>query len=104
MKARAARAPVTGTVYLLHFDRAYRHARHYVGYTDNLPRRLEEHREGTGARLMEVVKDAGISFTLARTWPGDRATERRKKRQGSRALLCPLCRAQLALPLAGGAQ
>ena len=104
MKAHAARAPETGTVYLLHFDAPYRHARHYVGYTDNLPRRLEEHRKGTGARLMEVIKDAGIGFTVARTWAGDRATERRKKRSGSRALLCPLCRAQLALPLAGGAQ
>jgi predicted GIY-YIG superfamily endonuclease len=31
-----------GIVYLLHFERSYRHARHYIGFTQNLGQRLEE--------------------------------------------------------------
>jgi len=29
-----------GVIYLLHFQRSYRHARHYLGYTDDLDARL----------------------------------------------------------------
>ncbi len=86
-----------GTVYLLHFDQPYRHARHYLGYTENLPERLEQHRKGTGARLMEVVASAGIGFSLAKTWAGTRTMERAKKHRG-KARMCPLCQAQLSLP------
>ena len=86
-------------VYLLHFSEPYRHARHYLGSTEDLERRLAEHRGGTGARLMEVVGEAGISFTLARTWPGGRKRERQLKKQGGRSRLCPLCSEQLTLPL-----
>lgn len=65
-----------GTVYLLHLDPPLKHARHYTGWTSNLGQRLDAHRAGRGARLMEVVKEAGGSFTLARTWPGSRNRER----------------------------
>lgn len=80
-----------GTVYLLHFDRPYRHARHYTGWTDNLDRRLSEHHAGRGARLLEVVHAAGIGWTVARTWTGSRARERQLKRQGGASRRCPLC-------------
>ena len=41
-----------GTVYLLHFDQPYKHARHYVGWTArNVRCRLAEHAAGRGARL-----------------------------------------------------
>ncbi|MGI9001431.1 MAG: hypothetical protein ACR2GH_07160 [Pseudonocardia sp.] len=78
-------------VYLLHFDRPYRHARHYCGWTTDLPARLAAHRGGRGARLVEVVTGAGIGFRVARTWPGDRARERQIKRQGGLSRCCPLC-------------
>ena len=84
-------------VYLLHFDRPYKHAKHYTGWTrseQTLAARVEHHRNGTGARLMEVVSAAGIGFTVARTWPdGDKAQERRLKRSGAASRYCPLCRA-----------
>jgi predicted GIY-YIG superfamily endonuclease len=57
-----------GTIYLLHFSEAYKHARHYVGFTTDLQSRLEAHTKGTGARLPEVITLAGIAFELARTW------------------------------------
>ncbi len=83
-----------GTViYLLHFDRPYRHARHYLGTTDDghLAERLALHAAGRGARLTQVVRDAGIGWQLARTWPGGRSRERQLKAQGGASRRCPLC-------------
>ncbi|GDY28768.1 hypothetical protein [Gandjariella thermophila] len=80
-----------GTVYLLHFDRPYEHARHYTGWTTDLDSRLAEHATGRGARLLEVVSAAGIGWELARTWPGTRARERQLKRQGGASRHCPMC-------------
>jgi hypothetical protein len=67
------------TVYLLHFNEPCCHARHYLGSTDDLDNRLQEHRTGQGARLTQVIHDAGISFILARTWEGGRDLERKKR-------------------------
>lgn len=81
-----------GTIYLLHFERPYAHARHYLGFTFNLDRRLEAHRNGRGARLIEVINDAGIGFFVVRTWRGGRALERSLKRRKNSPGLCPICR------------
>lgn len=82
-----------GFVYLLHFDRAYAHARHYLGYTENLAARLERHRAGNGARLVQVINQAGITWQCVRVWErADRELERRLKRQHNTARFCPLCR------------
>ena len=78
-------------VYLIHFAKRYRHAGHYLGSADDLEARLARHAAGQGARLMAVVKEAGIEWELARTWPGGRARERQLKRQGDAARMCPLC-------------
>lgn len=87
----------TPTVYLLHFNRPYRHARHYIGFTTNLDKRITDHLCGMGARLMEVITGAGIEWKLARTWQGDRRLERRLKEWHNAALLCPLCSGEEAL-------
>lgn len=84
--------PGGGVIYLLHFHAPYRHARHYTGWTRDLPGRLAEHGTGNGARLLAVVHHAGIGWTLARTWPGSRSRERALKRQGGASRRCPLCR------------
>lgn len=88
-----------GTVYLIHFDRPIGdldnprgQARHYLGYTDDLETRLKAHRQGNGARLMEVIAEAGISWTLVRTWQGNRALERKLKDRHNAPKLCPICR------------
>jgi hypothetical protein len=81
-----------GTIYLLHFTEAFSHARHYLGWTEReLPARLDEHADGRGARLLAAVHSAGITWWLARTWPGTRARERQIKRQGGLSRCCPLC-------------
>jgi len=82
-------------IYLLHFCSPYRHARHYLGSTEDLGRRLEEHRAGRGARLMEVIQVHGIGFVLARTWRGSHALERLLKRRKGTPRLCPICRGRL---------
>jgi predicted GIY-YIG superfamily endonuclease len=81
----------TGTVYLIHLDKPYKHARHYLGWTNNLDARLEAHQAGHGARLMEVVKAAGITWRLARTWPGSRDRERAIKNRHEAPRLCLEC-------------
>lgn len=81
-----------GTVYLLHFDRRYCHAGHYLGWAADLSERLAEHQAGRGARLLAVVRDAGIGWQLARTWTGaTRGRERQIKRQGGLSRCCPAC-------------
>jgi predicted GIY-YIG superfamily endonuclease len=80
-----------GTVYLIHFDRPYKHARHYIGWASDLDARLTEHAAGRGARLLAVVKAAGIGWTLARTWTGSRVRERQLKNQGGASRRCPAC-------------
>jgi predicted GIY-YIG superfamily endonuclease len=89
-----------GVVYLLHLDApGYAHAKHYTGWTADLPARLALHEAGQGARLLAVAHAAGIGWTLARTWPGTRARERQLKRQGGASRRCPLCG---VTPRAGG--
>jgi hypothetical protein len=90
-----------GTVYLLHFAEPFGHARHYIGWAGpgNLTARLSHHAAGTGANLLRHVGKAGISWELARTWPGGRAEERRMKVRGA-TRRCPLCRPGLAVRVA----
>ena len=86
-------------VYLLHFDsplgnpaNARGMASHYLGYTDSLKRRLNDHKNGQGARIMAVLKEKGITWQLARTWfNGSRAMERQLKNQKNAPRLCPIC-------------
>ena len=95
---------MTGIVYLLHFDQLYVPypgaprrdcARHYTGRVRGGPRalarRLTQHGAAHGARLMVAVRAAGITWQLARTWPGGSDREKQLKRQGGAARRCPLC-------------
>jgi predicted GIY-YIG superfamily endonuclease len=90
-----------GTVYLIHLDTPYKHARHYTGWTTDLDARLQAHRNGHGARLMQVITAAGITWRLARTWPGGRSRERAIKDRHEAPRLCPECSA-LPRPVSTG--
>lgn len=84
-----------GTVYLIHLDPPYRHARHYLGWTTNLNARLARHvgegeKDGRGSRLVEVAVAAGSRVVVARTWAGSRRDERRIKGRGL-SEYCPMC-------------
>ncbi|MBN2389922.1 MAG: endonuclease [Anaerolineae bacterium] len=91
---------MTAGVYLIHFETPYKHARHYVGWSGDVESRLQRHREGNGARLMEVVTDAGIAWQVAWVWPeADRAFERNLKDQKNTARFCPICRHSIQMSL-----
>ena len=83
-------------VYLLHFDTPLKHARHYLGFADNVDERLERHRAGNGSRLMAVIAEAGITWQLVRTWTGDRKFERLLKSRRNAPKLCPICAGEAA--------
>ena len=84
-----------GVIYLLHFERSFKHARHYLGWTEDLDRRLAQHRAGRGSPLIAAAIADGITFELAATWPGDRTDERRLHRyKNSPGRLCPICRTE----------
>jgi len=80
-----------GVVYLIHFNEPLSHARHYMGFTTNLPERLHAHETGNGSRLMEVISEKGITWQLVRTWAGGRGLERKLKAQKHGPRFCPLC-------------
>ncbi len=84
-------------VYLLHFVTPYKHARHYLGCADDLSARLSEHRRGTGARLTQVVRDAGGTWVVARTWRGGRRLEHKLKAWHSGVKLCPICQGRITI-------
>lgn len=94
-----------GYVYLIHFHEPYKHARHYLGSAVNLETRLACHQHGNGARLMEVISEAGISWSVARIWRCDspelaRTLESRLKHRHEGPRLCPVCRGEPLDPLA----
>ena len=88
------REDAPGTIYLLHFERPFHHARHYLGWTEgeSLEARLQAHRSGQGAKLTAAVGAAGIGYLVSRTWKGSRHDERKFKRMKNTARLCPTCK------------
>ena len=89
----SAAAGDPGIVYILHLDPPYRHARHYTGHAEpgHLAERLAEHGTARGARLLQVQREAGGSWHLARTLPGGRDLERAIKDAQAVPRYCPDC-------------
>lgn len=98
------------TVYLICFrtpdgDKAtYRHAGHYLGFTDresadspeeSVAQRLREHRGGYGAALTRAAARSGLVLEVARIWPDapqDVEWQLRCRHENTR--LCPFCNPQ----------
>jgi hypothetical protein len=81
-------------VYLLHFDRPFGHAQHYLGITNRrLGARLLEHVAGhpNGPKLAAAVVTAGIGVQVVRLWRGGYGLETRLKRRKKNTRLCPIC-------------
>lgn len=84
-------------VYLLCLSRRLAsHAKHYIGSTANVRARLQRHRSGRGSAMLAACNRRGISYTVARTWRGDRKTERRLKTNYKSHDLCPRCSGRAA--------
>jgi hypothetical protein len=122
------------TVYLLHLDKPLSRgvrsrdgkpltAGHYIGFTDDLISRIDDHvsttwrpleepcttedgrkllgvKHGQGSTFMGVVNSKGIDWRLARTWDGelaDRSWERKLKKWNNAPRFCPICNPETAL-------
>ena len=84
--------PLSGSkVYLIHLDTPLKHARHYLGCSEDLPERVKKHRTGQGAALMRAISKQGIGWHVSRIWDGDRIFERVVKDQHNASHLCPTC-------------
>lgn len=84
-------------VYLIHFDRPYMHAQHYLGYSHNFDARMERHHAGRGSRLLDVIQKAGIGWKVVRIWqPGSPRVEAELKRYKNNKRLCPICSGEFA--------
>lgn len=79
-------------VYLIHFEKPYKHARHYIGYTRSLNQRIDRHRSGDGSPLLRAASAAGIEWSVVRTWKGGRDLERKLKNRKKASEICPCCR------------
>jgi len=95
--ARHYPPPVEYYAYLLHFQRRYFHAGHYLGATACLDARITLHQTGRGAKLLKAVVAAGITFELVRLWKGAswqevHDIERTLKKRHDGPGLCPVCR------------
>lgn len=83
-------------VYLIHFDHPLKHAQHYLGFVEsNLDERIKRHKAGVGAKILKAANEAGIGWSVVRTWEdGDRNFERKLKNQKKSRCLCPVCVAE----------
>jgi len=85
-------------VYLIHFNQPIGNknnprgqAQHYIGYTDDVPRRLAEHQSGQGAAILRACNEQAIPYSVVRTWDGDRKLERQLKNKKKARAFCPVC-------------
>jgi hypothetical protein len=91
--ARTRRVGVVGNVYLLHFGRPYCRARHYLGFSGDVERRVREHCRGRGSPLVRAVVAEGTEVFIARRWEQvTRAFERRIHNHHKNGRACPICK------------
>jgi predicted GIY-YIG superfamily endonuclease len=82
-------------LYLIHIDPPYKHAAHYLGYSDDIARRVWEHVHvpSKASPLLKAALAAGCKLSVARVYLGaGRDFERRLKNRGSHKRHCPTCK------------
>ena len=83
-------------VYLLHFEqRIGGRASHYIGFTQNLCRRLREHRRKRKSTnkcaLTRTANQREIRWVVAKVWNANRDFETYLKQQKNAKRYCPIC-------------
>lgn len=88
-------------LFLLHFEPAYQHAGHYLGYAKGTGRVGEYAKRVAAGKvhaphpLVERALLQGSEITVAAIFYGDNRDERRRlRRQGGLSRHCPVCRAR----------
>lgn len=84
--------------YLIHFDEPVNgKGQHYLGFTKDLQKRVEAHREGTSAQLTARAKRLGIDWRIVRVWrDADLYAEKKLKSIGA-SKLCPICNPKVSV-------
>jgi predicted GIY-YIG superfamily endonuclease len=78
---------------VLHFEPAYKHAQHYIGWTEgDVTQRIAVHLQGRGSPLIRAAVAAGVDVQLAATYEGTRYLERRLKSWHNTGRFCAICR------------
>ena len=89
---------MTWKVYVIHFDKPYKHAKHYTGIAINVEKRMKEHRGGYGSRLMQVLKENNIGFryNIIAEYPSFSDAHAEEKRLKTKVKqpkkYCPICK------------
>lgn len=84
-------------VYLLCFNRPIspdHTCKHYLGWGQDVYKRIQEHIDGTGSNLCRVAKERGIGFSIVKIWWGETRTFEsniKKKNKNIPTRLCPVC-------------
>lgn len=94
--ASASGTPGRGHVYLLHLSAPIgtdrQKAQHYLGWALDVEKRVQEHRDGTGARFTRAAVKRGVTLLIAATWRGGRDLEQAYKLWHGPYKLCPICK------------
>lgn len=103
-----------GTVYLIHFDQSYSGRSHYLGWApsylgdssqhreDGFKRRIQKHRENSGAQILGNLNRANIDWKVVMVWTKQTIeTEYLMKSWKKSKQLCPVCSPD-APPVYGG--
>lgn len=91
--SRGRNVDEVGLIYILHFEPAYAHAKHYVGFTERtVAERVGEHGGAQGSPLVRAARAAGSKVILVSARPGTRADERRIKDRKNTRSVCDRCR------------
>lgn len=80
-----------GEVYIIHLHSPLGHARHYVGFSKKVEKRLYYHRTNQGSHFLRVANERGIEYTLAVRFAGTKHDERRLKNISHIKAYCPFC-------------
>lgn len=95
-------AELSRGVYILHFKKGINHelskkygdSKHYVGCSENIYRRVGQHRDGTGSVITKYLLKEGVDFFVAAMFPGETyAVEAMITKLGATSF-CPICRAE----------
>jgi predicted GIY-YIG superfamily endonuclease len=79
-------------VYIIHFNKPLNHAMHYIGYSNNIERRIKRHERGDGAAILRVLNERGIGWRCVAMFPGQkRDFERFIKNKHNTKKYCPIC-------------
>jgi predicted GIY-YIG superfamily endonuclease len=77
--------------YLIHFEKNLGHARHYIGATKDLKKRMMCHENNRGASIMKAVNKKNIKWVIAKIWNKGFDFEKSLKKQKNIKRICPIC-------------